>query len=53
MISFTSNTSNLTEGTNSDDGIFMKGTEPFTVRYARIRITIKPISLGIVYTIPK
>ena len=34
-------------------GSYVKGIEPFKVRYARLEITIEPIVLGIVYTSPK
>ena len=53
MISLNMNTSNPTKHTYDDDIMYVKGSEPFTVRYARLEITIKPISLGIVYTSPK
>ena len=53
MISLSANISNPTERTYGDVVMYMKGIKPFTVRLARLEITIKPISLGIVYTSPK
>ena len=53
MISLTSNMSNPTKCTYCDNVMYMKGIEPFTVRYARLEITIELKVLGIVYTSPK
>ena len=52
MISLILNMSNPTRHTYCDNVIYMKGIEPFMVRYERLEITTEPI-LGTVYTSSK
>ena len=53
MISLNTHTSNPTKRTFEDDVIYMKGIEPFTVKNARLEITIKTPSLSNIHTSPK
>ena len=48
IISLNTNTSNPTKRTFGDDIMYVKGIEPFMVRYVEIGINIKLILVGIV-----